>query len=59
MKLDTPKIIMGEAKLLFVGENILWLKNHKCTENVLKSIEVGKVADYNIIQNQPYLGKNL
>lgn len=48
-----PKIIIDEAKLLFVGENILYLENHKCTENLLKSIkEVNKVADYKIIQNQ-------
>lgn len=53
-----PKMIIDEAKL-FVGENISNLENHKCIENLSKSIkEVRKVADYKmIIQNQYYLEK--
>lgn len=39
MKLDMPKMISDEAKLLFVGENISYLENHKYIEKLLKSIK--------------------
>lgn len=39
-----PKIIIGEAKSLFLGKGISYLEVHKCIENLLKPIKEGSVA---------------
>lgn len=52
-----PKIIIGEAKSLFLGKGISYLEVHKCIENLLKPIKEGSVAGYKITQNQSYLEK--